>query len=72
MTANHGLVPIVATLWLGLVLTCGFAALAVGTLNLISALKPGTVATLKVTREKNEIAVKVSVGKRPKPRRDEK
>ena len=42
------------------------------TLNLISALKPGTVATLKVTREKNEMAVKVSVGKRPKPRRDEK
>ncbi|MCE9641372.1 MAG: Do family serine endopeptidase [Betaproteobacteria bacterium] len=42
------------------------------TLNLISALKPGTVATLKVTREKNEMAVKVSVGKRPKPRREEK
>lgn len=30
------IVPIVATLWLGLLLTCGFAALAVGTLNLIS------------------------------------
>jgi predicted RND superfamily exporter protein len=30
------IVAIVATLWLGLVLTCGFAALAVGTLNLVS------------------------------------
>ncbi len=30
------IVPIVATLWLGLVLTSGFAALAVGTLNLVS------------------------------------
>lgn len=30
------IVPIVATLWLGLLVTCGFAAIAVGTLNLIS------------------------------------
>ena len=43
-----------------------------GTLNLISALKPGTTASLKVMREKNEIDVKVSVGTRPKPRRDDK
>ena len=42
------------------------------TLNLISALKPGTTAALKVMREKNEFEVKVSVGIRPKPKRDEK
>ncbi len=42
------------------------------TLNLIAALKPGNTATLKVMREKKEFDVKVSVGKRPKPRRDEK
>jgi serine protease DegQ len=42
------------------------------TLNVISALKPGTTATLQVMREKNELDVKVSVGTRPKPRRDEK
>jgi serine protease DegQ len=42
------------------------------TLNLISALKPGATATLKVMREKNEFVVKVAVGKRPKPRREEK
>ncbi len=42
------------------------------TLNLISALKPGNTATLRVMREKKEFDVKVSVGKRPKPRRDEK
>ena len=42
------------------------------TLNLISALKPGNTASLKVMRKKNEIDVKVTVGKRPKPRRDEK
>jgi serine protease DegQ len=41
------------------------------TLNLISALKPGTTATLKVMREKKEFDVKVGVGKRPKPRREE-
>ena len=42
------------------------------TLNLISALKPGNTATLKVLREKNEFDLKVSVGKRPKPRRDDR
>ena len=42
------------------------------TLNLISALKPGNTATLKVMREKKEFDVKVGVGTRPKPRRDEK
>jgi len=42
------------------------------TLNLISALKPGTVATLKLLRDKTELEVKVGVGKRPKPKRDEK
>ena len=41
------------------------------TLALISALKPGTTATLKVLREKTESEVKVNVGKRPRPRRDE-
>jgi serine protease DegQ len=43
-----------------------------GTLNLISALKPGATATLKVMRDKSELELKVNVGKRPKPRRDEK
>jgi serine protease DegQ len=42
------------------------------TLNLIAALKPGNTATLKVMRAKKEFDVKVGVGKRPKPRRDEK
>ena len=42
------------------------------TLNLIAALKPGATATLKVMREKNEFEVKLNVGKRPKPKRDEK
>ena len=42
------------------------------TLNLISALKPGTAATLKIMREKSAFELKVEVGKRPKPRRDEK
>ncbi len=42
------------------------------TLNLISALKPGNTATLKVMREKKEFDVKVGVGKRPRPKRDEK
>ena len=41
-------------------------------LNLISALKPGTIATLKVMREKSEIALKVNVGTRPKPARSDK
>ncbi|HYK14680.1 MAG TPA: Do family serine endopeptidase [Burkholderiales bacterium] len=40
------------------------------TLNLISALKPGNSATLKVMRDKKEFDVKVGVGLRPKPRRD--
>jgi serine protease DegQ len=42
------------------------------TLNLISALKPGTSATLKVMREKNTLELKLAVGTRPKPRRDDK
>ncbi len=42
------------------------------TLNLISALKPGTTATLKVARDKGEFELKVNVGTRPKPKRDEK
>ncbi len=42
------------------------------TLNLISALKPGDTATLKLMRENREFEVKVAVGKRPKPRREEK
>ena len=41
-------------------------------LSLIAALKPGTTATLKVRRDKNELALKVSVGTRPKPRREDK
>ncbi len=41
-------------------------------LNLISALKPGATALLKVLRDKNELEPKVNVGKRPKPRRDDK
>ena len=42
------------------------------TLNLIAALRPGNIATLKVMREKNEFELKVNVGKRPKPRRADK
>ena len=42
------------------------------TLNLISALQPGKTATLKVMRKKNEFELIVNVGKRPKPRRDDK
>jgi len=42
------------------------------TLNLIAALKPSATATLKVIRNRDELALKVNVGKRPKPRRDEK
>jgi serine protease DegQ len=42
------------------------------TLALISALKPGNTATLKVLREKTESEVKVNVGKRPRPRRDDR
>jgi serine protease DegQ len=38
-------------------------------LNLVAALEPGKQATLKILRNRNEMAVKVSVGKRPKPTR---
>ena len=38
-------------------------------LNLVAALEPGKQATLKILRNRNEMAVKVSVGKRPKPNR---
>lgn len=38
-------------------------------LNLIAALEPGRDATLKVMRNRNEIQIKVGVGKRPKPNR---
>jgi len=41
------------------------------TLNLIAALKPGTVAPLKVVRANDEIEFKVSVGTRPKPARSD-
>jgi serine protease DegQ len=39
------------------------------TLNLIAALPPGKAATLKLMRERREVDVKVSVGKRPRPKR---
>ena len=39
-----------------------------GTLDLIAGLKPGTIATLRVMRERNELEFRVSVGKRPKPK----
>jgi serine protease DegQ len=42
------------------------------TLNLISALKPGTVATLTVVRDRKELELAVNVGTRPKPKRDDK
>ena len=42
------------------------------TLTLISALKPGTTAPLKVIRANSELEFMVSVGKRPKPKRNEK
>ena len=38
-------------------------------LNLVAALEPGKQATLKILRNRNEMSVKVSVGKRPKPSR---
>jgi serine protease DegQ len=38
-------------------------------LNLVAALEPGKQATLKILRNRNEMAIKVSVGKRPKPTR---
>jgi serine protease DegQ len=42
------------------------------TLNLIAALKPGTVAPLKVVRANDEIEFRVNVGTRPKPARSDK
>ena len=42
------------------------------TLNLISALKPGNSAVLRLMRDNKEFNVKVGVGKRPRPRREEK
>ena len=42
------------------------------TLNLISALKPGNIATLKVMREKSTLELKLDVGTRPRPKRDDK
>ena len=42
------------------------------TLNSISALQPGKTATLKIVRERREIEMKVSVGKRLRPKRDER
>ena len=41
-------------------------------LNLIAALKPGTTAQLKAIRDKDEVEFKVNVGRRPKPRSEEK
>jgi serine protease DegQ len=38
-------------------------------LNLIAALEPGRDATLKLLRNRNEVKIKVGVGKRPKPNR---
>jgi serine protease DegQ len=38
-------------------------------LNLIAALEPGRDATLKILRNRNEVQIKVGVGKRPKPNR---
>ena len=38
-------------------------------LNLVAAPEPGKQATLKILRNRNEMSVKVSVGKRPKPAR---
>lgn len=42
------------------------------TLTLISALKPGATAPLKVIRANGELELKVRVGKRPKPKRSDK
>jgi serine protease DegQ len=36
-------------------------------LNLVAALEPGKQASLKILRNHNEMSIKVSVGKRPKP-----
>ncbi len=38
-------------------------------LNLVAALEPGKQATLKILRNRSEMSIKVSVGKRPKPNR---
>ena len=38
-------------------------------LNLVAALEPGKPAMLKILRNRSELSVKVSVGKRPKPNR---
>ena len=38
-------------------------------LNVVAAVKPGSVATLKLLRNGNALAVKLTVGKRPKPQR---
>ncbi len=38
------------------------------TLNLIAALKPSAAATLKVIRNRDQLALKVNVGTRPKPK----
>ena len=41
-------------------------------LNIIAALKPGSTAMLKVLRDKQAKEIRVSVGKRPKPKLEEK
>jgi serine protease DegQ len=38
-------------------------------LNLVAALEPGKPATLKILRNRDEMLVKVNVGKRPRPNR---
>jgi serine protease DegQ len=38
-------------------------------LNLVAALEPGQQATLKILRNRDEMLVKVNVGKRPRPNR---
>ena len=38
-------------------------------LNLVAALEPGKQATLKILRNRSEMSIKISVGKRPKPAR---
>ncbi len=43
-----------------------------GTLNLISSLKPGNTAALKVLRDNRELDLAVEVGRRPKPGRRQK
>ena len=36
-------------------------------LNVVAAVQPGSVATLKLLRNGNPVALKLTVGKRPKP-----